>query len=455
MSSVRIWGPLVAVLLAFETALAQPAPDPVEAPTEAEPESATDTDAQIDELTSDEWAEPRVPLDLHWQILAIPERFVELAFAPLGLLISGVERYRLDKRFKDLLRNDAGTIVANPKIKFSGGDGFGFGGGLKLKSLLGQEETFTFGGLRRGNADYQLKGRYNQTVASLEGRLVEVQVIYELDQDSPWYGIGHDTTPDDERVIENRFLEAMGSLELTALGAIDFSGDLQVGYVRETLTAGTDPGAPGVGVDPMDTVATPPGFDETNNYIKLAIRGRFDSRDTAGRTTRGVLAELTGKFVTAIGQRNLGSVGAEGAFKWYWSFLPRHRTIAFTAGLAVVNALTSGDDIPTFEYVTLGRRQHLRGYRRGRFRDQVGWWSSLEYQYPVFEYQASGVALSPIFFVDAGRVTESIEDLAGTDIEIGYGFGFHLAHESKFITGLEYAFSKEGRQLQLVIGSEL
>ncbi|HEY5936358.1 MAG TPA: hypothetical protein VIU61_17020, partial [Kofleriaceae bacterium] len=53
-------------------------------------------------LTTETWhAETR--LDLHWQLLTLPEQAIELAFLPIGLAVGVVERHRLDRRIGHLL----------------------------------------------------------------------------------------------------------------------------------------------------------------------------------------------------------------------------------------------------------------------------------------------------------------------------------------------------------------
>src|SRR5687768_3871168 len=82
------------------------------------------------ELTTPVWREPPPPLELGWHVMALPEYVVELAFTPVAFAVGLVEKYRLDQRVYDLLRNDAGTVKVVPAAKFSGGDGFGLGAGV-------------------------------------------------------------------------------------------------------------------------------------------------------------------------------------------------------------------------------------------------------------------------------------------------------------------------------------
>src|SRR5688500_3015185 len=99
------------------TTPAAPEPTPVEPAPEPPPPGTT----------TEVWREPAPPLDLVYHALNLPEYVIELALTPLAFTVGLVQRYRVDKRFYDLLRNDAGTIKVVPNAKFSGGEGFGIG----------------------------------------------------------------------------------------------------------------------------------------------------------------------------------------------------------------------------------------------------------------------------------------------------------------------------------------
>src|SRR4029453_8418993 len=101
---------------------------------------------------------------------------------PIGMAVSGVERNRLDLRFYDLLRNDAGTSQGVPRAKLSTGDGLGIGAQLQFKDPAGADAKISFGGLVRLTADYELDAKYKQHHAWLEGREVDLALEYEWDQ---------------------------------------------------------------------------------------------------------------------------------------------------------------------------------------------------------------------------------------------------------------------------------
>ena len=411
-------------------------------------------DSEPPALTTARWKEPPVPLDLHWQILAVPETVVELAFTPIALLVTAFERYRLDRRIYDLLRNDAGTIVFTPRVKFSGSDGLGGGGKLSFKRLTTDESKLAFGGIARLNGDYELVSNYEQIVANLEGRAVVVGVEYELDQDLPYYGIGDET--DNRHVLLERRLRAGLDVELTGRGTTTIRGIARLGYLRDELTTGV---AGGTSIPVEDVpgleVTLPPGFDATVNYARLELELDIDTRDTEHITSRGILARLIGSGSLSSDDAPTSGGRVIADFDWYWQVLPRKRVLVFSLGAGAAALLGQDDDVPLHELITLGRKDHLRGYSRGRLRDRYGWWTSIEYRYPIWEYQATGASLIPVVFADMGKVAGDFADLASGVVYYDAGFGIRGEHYNHFFFSFELGFSPEGPELGFSLGSDL
>lgn len=404
-----------------------------------------------EELTTGVWREPDPPLDLHYHLLALPERAVELAFTPAALLFSAFERYRIDQRLYDFLRNDEGTVFVVPDLKISGGDGFGIGATLVLDEYFLRDQDFEVGGLYRLNGDYELAAGYDQSFVRLEGRELDVEVLSELDQDQPFYGLGNDTDPEDERVLSDRFTEVVVSGDINARGATDYTGTIRLSYLRQELTPGSEPGS--TPLEEGGAVIPPVGFGETNDYGRLGVRLRYDSRSTKARTQRGVLSVLDVGFTRGISRSELGAISLESKTSAYFEILPRRRVLILRGGVGMSTPLAS-DDVPLRELVTLGRKTYLRGYAKTRFRDRLGWWTSVEYTWPIYEYRATGVALSPVLFVDAGQVGGSPDEFFETPLRYDGGVAFRAAHETVLAADFTFAVSPEGTELFFNLGTQ-
>jgi hypothetical protein len=446
---------LAAILLAASAApvLAQPppgttppgpAPEPPP-PVEEPPPAGTTTEI---------WREPTPPLDLGFHLFALPETIVELALSPIAFTVGLVQRYRVDKRVYDLLRNDAGTVKVVPAVKFSGGDGYGMGAALELEDLMGRGEELEVGGLMRLNRDWEASTRYRQTVPALEGRLVSAQVRYELDQNLKYYGIGTDTEPEDRRVIKERTLGAELSSDVFRLGALQGGGRMELGYRRVGLGPGLDATEIPLG-EPGDMVEPTADFGRTSNYARGAFTLYYDDRDRVGRSTVGSLTEISGGLAVGMDGADLNAGSGSATWTGFMPVLPLRRVLVFSVGVAGVTALTSNGSVPLGEMVLLDRKRGLRGYSTGRFRYQLGWQSSLEYRYPIWEYQDTKVALSPVLFVDAGQVGGAIPELFDRTPRWSTGIGMRAEHDTRLLGVIELGFSPEGYELGFNLGKEL
>jgi hypothetical protein len=404
-------------------------------------------------VVTETWREPDVPVELHWHLLAIPEYVVELALSPLAVVVANVERYRLDLRLYDLLRNDAGTLQFVPALKLSFGDGLGVGGTLHWKQVLGEEERVRVGGLWRLNRDYEAGVRYTHAIAAAEGRELDVRVGYEVDRNLPYYGLGGDSAAV-EHVLREDVATASAAFDLVGRGAPDVQGIVELGVRRSEMTNGDEPGTPGVG-DADATVAPPPEYGRTLAFPWLRALLRLDRRDAVGRPSRGWLVELEAKATRATADGSLSSVGGRAEAMLFLPVLPERRVVRLHAGLAGAAAASRDDDIPLHELVVLGRGRNLAGYARGRFRDRLGWWSGAEYRFPIWELLDRGVSASPTLFVQAGRVARDGGELVDGPVRWSAGAGLRAAHDSFELLDVQLGFSPEGFELHLHVGAEL
>ncbi len=427
---------------------AAPEPPPTEPAAEPPPPGTT----------TEVWREPEPPLDLGYHALNLPEYVIELALTPLEFAVGLVQRYRVDKRVYDFLRNDAGTIKVVPNLKFSGGEGFGVGAALELDNLLEREEELSIGGLIRLNRDYETRVRYQQKVATLEGREISAEVHYELDQNLKYYGIGNDSDKSDERIIEERALDVEAAMDILSGLLWNGGGRLELGYRRNRLAPGIDTGpmpTPPLG-EPGDTVVPTADFDRLyHNYARGAIALYRDTRDRIGRTTTGSLTEVDVGANVGLDQADLGAATVRANYTDFIPLLPLYRVLVLTAGVAAVGRLTAGDSVPLRNMVLLDRKHGLRGYSTGRFRDQFGWWASAEYRYPIWEYQDTGVAMSPALFVDAGQVGGRVQDLVDQKPRWSVGGGLRVEHETRLIMVVEIGWSPEGYEVGFNLGKDL
>lgn len=407
-----------------------------------------------DALTTPEWREPKPPLELGRTLLSLPEAAIETAFMPVGMAMTMVQHYRLDRRVHDLLRNDDGTIVVSPRFKLATGDGLGAGARLTLSRLLAADSALSFGAVGRLDRDWEVGAGYWQRVAALDGRRVELGVRAERDGNLRYFGIGNGSAVADERVIAVDQLEARGSFELTAPGTGPFRTTLEASAHRQRLAAGADGATPGLG-QAGDPMVAPDDFGRTTYLARMALAMVHDSRDTLGRPTRGLQLGIRGGLATAVDGSALGAATLRAGAAWYLPVLPDKRVLVLSAGAAATSPLQRGHGIPLVDLVALGGRSHLRGFAGGRFRDRHGWWSAIEYRWPLWEAADREMAVDAALFAEVGRVAGSLTGLAGGPVHADAGVSLRAGSDANTRLQVDLARSNEGWQVGIGLSEEI
>ncbi len=103
-------------------------------------------------------------------------------------------------------------------------------------------------------------------------------------------------------------------------------------------------------------------------------------------------------------------------------------------------------DVPFRMLPEIGGARFLRGYYRGRFRDNNMVLVQQEFRMPV--YKRVGVAA----FVGAGAVSKNVSQLLAREIHASYGLGLRICIDKKENTNLriDYGFGKDSQGLYVV-----
>jgi hypothetical protein len=405
--------------------------------------------AQEDRSTSAMWR-PRRHVDLHWQLLMLPERIVSLVFLPLELLAGAIEEYRLDRRLNDFLTFHDGRITLSPRFKFSFGDGLGAGVWVTRSQLAGRNAELKVGGLARLNRDWQVEVEYDHRLLVPGGRGLRASAFLENDQNQRFYGIGGQTLEADRRVLASFDQGALAEIDLQGIDRYTYSGIAQLGFRRQALSPGVAPGE--MPITTGDTVLPPPGFDDTATFIDVLVAGRYDSRDTAGRPTRGVFVEASALGRKEVTGKPLSAVTVSGTAKLHLPLLRDDRVLVLSLWGSAAMAL-SGDEIP-FESLPVVGRSNVRGYDRERFRDRYALVGSAEYRFPIYEYLSSGAGLDAFAFFDAGTLWGTTA-FSPDPLRYAVGGGLRGAHETKLVFETTIGWSPEGLQLNLGVEKAL
>ena len=404
-------------------------------------------------LTSTVWRPRPTPvlLELPWLLLQLPERVVELATAPLAPAFLFAERHRVPQRVIDLLSNEDKTAYLFPYVTVGGSDGVRGGLTLLHNDLLGDNESLKLSGAMGGNLDFKVKAAYSQDVAWLNGREVGARVSYEEDRDVRYFPVGGDSREADERAIRSDELLVSLHGELLSPGQLFFRSVLTLTYRRERLATGDSPDRPVLAADDPD-VPPPPGFGRTIDLPEAQLLLQVDTRDSLGRTRRGVLGELTLTAMHDLNGANLSALRTALNVSTFVEVLPRARVLVFNLGGAAAGTWQPDHELPWRGNVTLGRESHLRGYKRDRFRDRLAWWGGVEYRYPIFEHELDEVGVSSVLFADVGRAGADAGDLFGAAPRWSVGMGFHVDTAVLSVLRLLVGVSPEGVEFTISLG---
>jgi outer membrane protein assembly factor BamA len=168
-----------------------------------------------------------------------------------------------------------------------------------------------------------------------------------------------------------------------------------------------------------------------------------------GRTHRGFLSELSLNAVSDLDDQDLSALTTRVAFSYFLPLAPRHRVLVLHTGTALATPLGQASEIPLASLVSLGRASGLRGYTARRFRDRSGYWGSIEYRYPVYDFDDTKSGLSAALFVDAGGVSRSPRDYFSDPVHVAPGIGLRAEIPGVLVLTGHIAISKDGMEASL------
>ncbi len=424
-----------------------PQPPPREPP--GPPPKPREPPAQLDDTTSVRF-EHRLHFDLHWKILMLPERVLELAFLPIGLLVGAIDQRRVDKRIGELLSVENIKVKLAPRFKFSLGDGAGIGLWVK-RALSGRRANVRVGGIIRLDRDWQTEFQYNHALLLPGGRGLRARAYIERDKNQRYYGIGGESLIADERVIEVFEQGVLTEVDLQGIDRYTTSGVAQLGIRRQQLSPGVS--STTASLMTGDPVTPPPGFDDVATYLDARVIGRYDTRDTAGRPSRGLTLEGSVLGRSDVSGKNLSATTVSASARIHIPLLPDHRVLVLTVAGAAALPLIPGDDKPLDSLATLDRT-NVRGYDRERFRDLYAVVASAEYRFPIYEYLASRIGLDAFAFVDAGTIWGN-DPFSLDPFRYAFGGGLRGASEPSLFFQTTLGWSPEGFQFGIGVESAL
>ena len=277
-------------------------------------------------------------------------------------------------------------------------------------------------------------------------------VKYHLQPDEAFFGIesafenGSDV--DDDRT--NYLLEqSFGEVKLGADVGDRFSAKAVAGYEVNSARGGKNERY--TSLSEVANAQTLPGFESEVGLTRLELEVRSDYRNRGVRPTSGGVALLRGGFFEDTGRH-------DSDFQYgFWKLtadVSQHlhlfydRTLILRLAGEVTEPMASDKVIPFYYLSELGREETVRGFQRGRFREENMVLGSAEYRYPVWEI------LDAFLFADAGKVFADSK-FSDSDWKVGYGFGLEIWGKTDVMTSLALGISEDGLRIYFGLNREL
>jgi hypothetical protein len=385
-------------------------------------------------------------------VLYLPRRALELALSPVRAALWAYERYDLDGRFRRVFFFDGRrTFGLYPSARFESSFGGSVGMRLVHRDLFGRggslAATGSFGGV------YGQRFRLDANSRRLGGEPVRLGITteYRMLPADRFYGIGNgDFVPEPPRgtrIDPRGRAAAVGTRfehEYWRLGA---SLGVRVRpHVRLILSStftwrrfGQPARERTIGIADVYLTRALVGYDTgiTNFYDQLRLEVDTRARaQTPAMPYGGWLAAFYGGHTIGVGDdpSNFGRLGIDVqrfVDLWRGTRLLRLRGV-------LEGTIAPRDRIPFVELPTLGGPYFLRGYPRGRFRDRVAGFATIEYSWEIADFMAG------FLFIEPGRVWSGTLPVDRTPVRMGFGGGVQIHTRRMFIGRIQLASSIDG-----------
>jgi hypothetical protein len=400
-------------------------------------------------------------------LLFVPRGLLFLVFLPVRGALYAFDAGDLRARFESIFFNRERTFGAFPIVQIETPFGISVGGTMIHRDLFGRREsaslTAAFGGRLTSGVDLQLDS--GQRFGDRYG--LELRFTYDGQPDVRFYGVGNVSEVVDPSAIEEPLDPYAADvavesatfrdrvvLDLAPVHQLDDRIELRARFAWAWQDVSErDLDATPVNVRDVFRVDDIRFYDEPFSTLVGELELRYDSLDVPYRVLPPS-TQSTGLFARAfVGANQV--LGRTESF-YFRGGLDLRRHFDLFAGTRVLVLRLYGEavsapvtKVPILDLPGLGGPFDLRGYRRGRFRDQALWLASAEYRFPIIS------VLSGFVFVDTGRVFSDPGE-AFRDPQLGFGGGLELSEQRRRLVRLQVGGSRLGTVVfNLEIGLDL
>ena len=413
---------LVFIIMDADHALSEP----------IDPQSPSDT------IATENYPE-RLPSHSTWEkIVSAPGK---LFYIPFYIMLQGVDLVtRINFEFPfvvelvDFMVADDGSRGLAPQYASRSGAGLKF----YQKGLISDRSKLDFtatAGLR-----WRQLYRFRFRKIDIAGGAMEagIKANYTLMPDEPFYGIGMNSSTDDETNFA--FEQTMAELSLGKRFGERVASNAVIIFERNSILKGKDDSTPSTTVQYDSTL---PGLETGVEMFGGGLSIQYDSKNHPGKPTSGWEITFSGRALRQIGDDRYG----------FWTAtidIARHLHLFYGRYLVVRFAARKSEplsdrEIPFYYMSEIGRTETIRGVKRGRFRDHDSMIGSIEYRYPIMPRN-----LDAFVFIDAGQVTADIFDrISGNDFEVTFGGGIRIWKQDGNLLTVQIGKSREFTRIHL------
>jgi hypothetical protein len=282
---------------------------------------------------------------------------------------------------------------------------------------------------------------------------LSVELKYENDVSSPFYGVGSKTVFCEELTDESAQTFIDEDYYHFGREKFKFTTDLQRFLWEKRLRALLGLGVFQTDIAPNTALSllqeqVPVGFKGGwTNYLRFGFV--YDTRDNEPAPTRGAWSEVMVEVSNTI-------FGSD--YDYSRVTLTDRRYYQIAKDLVYANRIvfeTMGGDVPFYEMSSfassfkreegLGGAKSVRGIRRNRFIGKTKLFANLELRWTMFRFRAwnQNFSVATNLFADIGRVWDENPTLTLEDFQLARGGGLRIGWNQNFIVAVDMGNSDE------------
>lgn len=266
--------------------------------------------------------------------------------------------------------------------------------------------------------------------------------------DETYYGMGNGSKKDNKTTFAQKQAGALLTLQADLGHRTEIT--TLFGYDSTAISDGNKPDVSPISELPQWEIDNLPEIQKRVGLMSLQMQFSHDSRNRTGNPTAGWKISLKGGRFQEPGSGNYGFWKASTDITRYI-----HLFYGRTFVIRIASEFTrraGSRKIPFYYLSELGRRRTIKGFSRGRFRDNDMLLSSLEYRFPLMRRGEKQLGLDAVYFFDAGQVSKNIfEDFSIRNFHVGFGGGIRLFSRNNVILQMLVGKSRDGIRFYLIL----